>query len=120
MEQGHYERHVRRMRKVYRQKRDMLIQAVEQYFGEHATLSGTSSGLHVILKVESGLTTQDLVDKAYERGVIVQPIVQYHVTHGVHFDNKMDSTNNFLLGFGGLSAKATNEGIKRLAQAWLP
>ena len=50
---GHLDRHVRRMRKVYLEKRDGLISAIQREFQGQAVASGTSSGLHIILNLNS-------------------------------------------------------------------
>src|SRR6185369_17554535 len=53
MEQGHWDRHVRRMRTVYKKKHDTLLRAVEQHFGGRAAIIGAGAGLHVVLQLSS-------------------------------------------------------------------
>ncbi|WP_340256417.1 PLP-dependent aminotransferase family protein [Brevibacillus borstelensis] len=55
MREGHFEKHVRRMRNVYRKKHDTLVQAVRKHMGERAVLIGEDAGFHVLLKVEHHL-----------------------------------------------------------------
>lgn len=52
MEQGHWVRHIRRMRIMYKKKHDALLQAIERHFGNKATVVGQGAGLHVVLQLQ--------------------------------------------------------------------
>jgi GntR family transcriptional regulator/MocR family aminotransferase len=120
MEDGHFERHVRRMRKVYRTKREALLEAVDKYLGGRATISGAASGLHVILEADSVLPSSILVTRAAERGVRLRPISDYHIDGNASPDLPADLRPRFVLGFGGLPEHSIVEGIRRIAQARIP
>lgn len=60
MESGRYDRHVRRMREVYRQRRDVLARALT----EHAPglrLVGLEAGCHAVLELPAGVAEDDVV-----------------------------------------------------------
>ncbi|QYR21988.1 PLP-dependent aminotransferase family protein [Paenibacillus sp. sptzw28] len=120
MEEGHFARHVRRMRKVYRTKRETLLEAVDNYLGGRATISGAASGLHVILETDSVLPSSILVTRAGEQGVRLRPISDYHIDGEASPGFPADPRARFVLGFGGLSEHNIVEGIRRIAQACVP
>lgn len=110
MEQGHWERHVRRMRIIYMQKHDTLLQAVEHHFGGKATVVGQGAGLHVVLQLPDDYTGEaEIIHRAERKGIRLFPFSDFYVT------GKPDSTN-LLLGFGGFTANELEKGISLLAR----
>jgi GntR family transcriptional regulator/MocR family aminotransferase len=131
MIQGHFERHVRKMRKVYSEKRTALLTAIEIYFGQHAQVSGASSGLHLVLHINCSLPVELLIQKAANYGVRIQPVTSCQSkaapAGGLLINSQLEplepfaqASPSFLLGFGGLSKELIMEGIRRLAESWLP
>lgn len=118
MLQGHFDRHVRRMRKVYRHKRETLLRAIQQYMGDCVYVSGAESGLHAILHVTSHFSQKELLQKALDSGVDLRPVSDYHVSRGTAYEVEPESISRFLLGFGGLSSDQIVDGIQRMAKAW--
>ncbi len=120
MEQGHFDKHVRKMRKVYKHKRETLLDAIHSNLGDRVELSGTASGLHVIVKIKSERSTVELIRLAAQSGVRVHAVSDYEAR--LHDDQlesiKQDEVHSFLLGFGGLSSAQITEGISRIAIAW--
>jgi GntR family transcriptional regulator/MocR family aminotransferase len=119
MEQGNLDKHVRKMRKVYRHKREVLLNAIASCMGDHVELSGTTSGLHIIVQVRSDRTSEELVNLAAQGGVQVHSIMDYTVGNlSAHKQSFHRGRAQLLLGFGGLSIDQITEGVSRLAQAW--
>ncbi|MGO4369340.1 PLP-dependent aminotransferase family protein [Paenibacillus sp. MCAF20] len=121
MEQGHLGRHVRRMRKLYRDKRDQLIRAIHAAFGNHANVLGSASGLHLILAFHSTYSTEQLVQLAESQGIRVYPVSYYHVAGRNVFTAASETTtaSQFVLGYGGLTAEQITLGVEKLAEVWL-
>jgi GntR family transcriptional regulator/MocR family aminotransferase len=46
----HLERHVRRMRRLYHQRRMALVSALDQHFGEAAEILGDQAGMHILVR----------------------------------------------------------------------
>ncbi len=108
---GHLERHVRRIRARHAARRAALLGAVARQLGGRAAISGTTAGLHVLLRLD-GLSRRDvpaLCDACRERGVGVYPAAPFYARPPSHAE--------LLLGYGGLSEAAIREGIRRLAVA---
>lgn len=111
MAQGHWERHVRRMRTLYRQKHDAMLAAIARHFG-NATVIGLGAGLHVVVELVSAPTERALLQRAAENGIRLFPFSAFYSTNE-------DETNRLILGFGGLSAGEIEAGITLLARLCL-
>lgn len=109
---GHWERHLNKMRTVYRKKQYTLIQAIEKYFGEQAAIVGVDSGLHLLLSVQNNLSEEELIHKAKENKVKVYPTSVYYAT------DIPDQNPRILLGYGGLNEYEIEQGICLLKDAW--
>ena len=109
MELGHWERHVRRMRTVYKKKHDALLLAVDKHFGPRAEVIGQGAGLHVVLQLPDGTVDEkELLCRAEAKGVRLFPFSATRVT-----DECMPV--RLLLGFGGLTAGEIERGVELLA-----
>lgn len=110
MAQGHWMRHVRRMRIIYKKKHDTLLHAIEHHFGGKAAVVGQGAGLHVVLQLPGeNPGEQEIIHRAELKGIRLFPFSTTCVA------GEPDSTN-LLLGFGGMSAAELEEGIALLAQ----
>ncbi len=110
MEQGHWERHIRRMRMIYKKKHDVLLRAVEAYFGARAVLIGQGAGLHVVMMLPDTTRGEaEILDRARQRGVQLYPFSDFHVIG-------QPETTTILLGFGGMKDSEIEQGIAILSQ----
>lgn len=111
MKNGDFERHIRRMRKIYHGKRKVLLQAVERYLGDQVEVIGEKSGLHVLLNVP-GYDDEKLIERAKAYGVKVYSLSRFW------YNKRKDSSSTVMLGFGRISEDDIEEGVRLLAQAW--
>ncbi|MGE7767224.1 PLP-dependent aminotransferase family protein [Peribacillus sp. NPDC096540] len=111
MENGHWERHLNKMRTIYRKKNKVLLNAIEENFNDLVTVIGEKSGLHVLLKVKNSSTESELIQTAASVGVRVHPTSVYH--------SKKVKDPTILIGYGGLTEREIEEGIRLLKKAWL-
>jgi GntR family transcriptional regulator/MocR family aminotransferase len=110
---GHWERHIRRMRTIYRRKHDTLLRAVEQSFGTHATVVGQGAGLHVVLVLpETPLNETEIIDLARQKSIRLFPFSEFHVTG-------QPEKTTLLLGFGGMTDSEIVRGIELLSRLCL-
>lgn len=110
MEQGHWERHIRRMRMIYKKKHDDLLRAVETHFGPRAVLVGQGAGLHVVMMLpDTTLGEAEILDRARQKGVQLYPFSDFHVTG-------QPEATTLLLGFGGMKGGEIEQGIAILSQ----
>ena len=112
MEKGDWERHVRRMRTLYRKKHDTLLRCVESHFGARAVVSGQGAGLHVVLQLaEHALNERELIERAQKAGILIFPFSGTYAQGG-------SDTLKFLLGFGGMGVEEIEKGIELLFRTW--
>lgn len=108
---GYFERHLNKMRKIYRAKHELLLERLQPMREEFA-VSGENAGLHLLLTSKGGIAEEALVRMAAEHRVRV-----YGLSESMVEDAPDCAT--VLLGFGGLSAEEIAEGVERLRKAWL-
>ena len=110
MDQGHWERHVRRMRIVYKKKHDTLLQAIEHHFGSKASVVGQGAGLHVVLQLDDDNPGEtEIICRAGQRGIRLFSFTATCAT-GESVPTKI------LLGFGGMTAIDIEHGIDLLSR----
>lgn len=108
---GHFERHLNKMRKIYRAKHDLMLQELA-VFDKRFTISGEHGGLHLVLTAKDDVGEDELLKLAADRGVRVYGISDSCVEN-------MEGRAAVLLGFGAMGEDAIIEGIGRLKEAWL-
>ena len=108
MEEGHFERHLNRMRGVYKAKRDFLLHLLKGKKWIH-TILGDNAGLHLVIELNTALTEQELLEKAEKKGIRLYGTNDYFTEGDSCF-----SRVTILLGYGGLSMDVLEEGIGRL------
>lgn len=105
MENGDFERHLNRMRRVYKAKHDFLLKElkkrpwVRQIRGEHA-------GLHLVTEVVCSCSEEQLLAAARDRGVRIYGMSAYRIGRVVQKEPV-----TLLMGFGGLTEEALTEGL---------
>jgi len=109
---GHWERHLRKMRTIYKKKHDTLIQAVSRNFGDEAVIIGQGAGLHVVLELlNSVLSEAELIKRAQAKNIRLFPLSKTYIA-------KHSGKNLIMLGFGGVGSDKIDRGIELLYQAW--
>ncbi|MGN8646518.1 MocR-like pyridoxine biosynthesis transcription factor PdxR [Gracilibacillus sp. HCP3S3_G5_1] len=112
MQQGYWQKHLRKMRHIYQKKHEALYKSVHEFMGTHVKIIGEDSGLHLLLEVKSSNTEEILIERAKQSGVKVYPTSKYWM-------NKNHSKYpKILIGFAGLKEDEMVKGIKLLSEAW--
>jgi GntR family transcriptional regulator / MocR family aminotransferase len=107
IETAAYDRLLRKARRRNRARRDALIAAVERHL-PGARVSGISAGLHALVRLARPVDAQRLLGEAARASVGVYPL-------SLHMIEAMSETDALVLGYGGLSEPAIEEGIRRVA-----
>ncbi|PTH32841.1 PLP-dependent aminotransferase family protein [Staphylococcus agnetis] len=94
MASHHFERHLNRMRKIYRQKRDKLITILREY-PEHIEISGEMTGMHFVITIKNGWTEDQCLKQFQRHRIDLKPLSAYCYHSTPH-------TPQFVLGFGGI------------------
>jgi GntR family transcriptional regulator / MocR family aminotransferase len=112
MEQGYWDRHLRRIRTTYKKKHDALLVAIERHFGERAKVTGQGAGLHVVIGLaDQPYPEKELIQRAVAKGIFLSPFSESYASGS-------SDSNNVMLGFGGMNPEQLEQGIEQLYQAW--
>lgn len=111
MEEGEWNRHIKRMRLVYKRKMQCIVSELKKEFHETITIIGEQSGLYILVKVHLYRSEQWLIDRASKHGVKVYPTSVYFINN--HPDEAL-----IKLGFSNLTFEEIQLGVKLLKKAW--
>jgi GntR family transcriptional regulator / MocR family aminotransferase len=109
MQSGDFERHIRRMRRLYRERRDALVAALAEGFGSRALVGVRHGGLNVLVELDVHREELEIVRRAAVVGVGLHSASSYYSTP--------PSRPTFLMGFAALSSDQIGVGIEKLARA---
>jgi len=106
IEEGLLERHIRKMRKVYMKRREVLRKALTREFGQSVDILGDSTGLHLIAEYKEVEFTKELIERLYQSNVRMYPVEHHTIQKGRH-------VNKVILGYGNLREEEIEEGVCR-------
>jgi GntR family transcriptional regulator/MocR family aminotransferase len=104
---GEFDRHLRRMRPVYRRRRDALLTALGRRL-PWLEPAGISAGLHLVTWLPPRLDETAVVDAARRAGVGIDAVGPYRIGH--------PGPGGLIFGYATVSEQAIAEGINRLAR----
>lgn len=111
IEHGHFMRHMRRARNVYRRRHEAMTKAIMATgLAERFKLSGIETGLHMLLEAEESFDEEAMTNLALEQGIRVYPLSKYCLE---------TNRKGWVLGFAKMDEGAIEEGINRLAKILL-
>lgn len=108
LQTGMLKDHVRHLREVYRDRRDVMLDAMEQYFPPDVTWTRPAGGLFLWVTLPEGVDTVELMQKAVEHNVAFVP--------GTYFYADGGGQNTFRLNFSNALPEQIEIGIRRLGE----
>lgn len=105
---GSFVRHLRRVSRLYRERREIICHSMAKHFGDHFELVPGSSGLHVtaLAKKASVETIASVARHATDVGVAFQQLASYAVTTQMRA--------GITIGYGRIPTTRIAEGLRRL------
>lgn len=107
--EGHFERHIRRMRHLYDQQRQVLVKALRDAFGASATILGEKAGIHLMAKLETSFSDEEVIQRAASVDVGMISAQSYYLAN--------PNVGEFIFGYAQLDEDQIQQGIQGLAQA---
>jgi GntR family transcriptional regulator/MocR family aminotransferase len=104
---GHYDRHVRRARAVYRARRDRLLAALAKHLPE-LPVEGVAAGVHLLLRLPRGVDDRALADAAREASIAVPPLSAFRI--------RPSEDGGLVIGYGRLHEDAVEPATRALAK----
>lgn len=109
IERGCFEKHLNRMRTLYRARRDALLQCIKKHpHYDRVKIKEADSGLHFILEIATDLSDSELKIRAKEKGIKISCLSDYY------YGEKADSQHKIVINYSSLSEKNTEEAVERL------
>jgi GntR family transcriptional regulator / MocR family aminotransferase len=105
--EGHFARHIRRMRTLYLERRNALLEAIDTYIGDKLEVIGTQAGMQLAALLPPGVDDVELSIKAAKLGIAVRPLSISYA--------KRPSRGGVILGYSGVDVHALREGVRKLA-----
>jgi GntR family transcriptional regulator/MocR family aminotransferase len=110
LEAGDLSRHLRRVRPLYRGRRDVALDALGRHLPD-ATAAGVAAGLHLFVGLPDGCDERALVRAARSRGVVVEGTAR-------HWADPAAAPPALVIGYGAAGEAAIERGIATLGEAY--
>ncbi|QSA98196.1 PLP-dependent aminotransferase family protein [Methylococcus sp. EFPC2] len=108
IDEGHLVRHVRKMGKVYGERRGALLRALSRYGGERLQPIGDAVGLHLAVKLSEEIPADELVSSAAADGIRLHALERYALGR--------PAPNGLALGYGMIPSEQIDAAVARLGQ----
>ena len=111
---GHFDQHLRRMRQLYNSRRQALITALNQHFGDRIEIMGENAGIHLMAKIKTNLADEIILQTAAAAGIGLISARNYYL--------EPQNQGEFIFGYGQLEETEIEKGISQLkailAKSW--
>src|SRR6266550_3893449 len=104
--EGHFARHVRRMRPIYAERRRVLVAEIQQQFGDRATIIGDEAGLHLAVVVRRLQNDAKIAAKAAKESLWLSAL------SGLYLGSVRQQ--GFILGFGNTNLSQIAPAVRQL------
>jgi 2-aminoadipate transaminase len=107
--EGFIDRHTEHIKAFYRERRDVMLRAIEEHFPSDAHFTRPAGGLFVWAELPRDVDTRELLLEAVQDKVAFVPGQGFHADHS--------GTNTMRLNFSNVRPEQLREGIRRLGRA---
>jgi GntR family transcriptional regulator / MocR family aminotransferase len=104
--EGHFARHLRRTKALYRERRSALVAALDNELGDAHTVLGGQAGLHLVAALTTQRSDREIAARAAAQGLWAMPLSSCYLG--------APRRSGFVLGFGGAAVAELGEGTRRL------
>ncbi|HEV2288301.1 MAG TPA: PLP-dependent aminotransferase family protein [Candidatus Acidoferrales bacterium] len=108
LREGHFSRHIRRMRAVYAERRGLLIQCLQGELGSRVEIGGAEAGMHFCMMVK-GISDREVAERAATRGIALVPLSRLYFGKA--------KRQGFIVGFGSTSTEQIPGAVRKLREA---
>ena len=106
--EGHFARHIRRIRTVYEERYERLVASIRGRLAGRLSVTPVGAGLSLPVFLEDGITEDDVLRLAPDHALDLKPLSFATVCH--------PQRPGLLLGFGGLDTAEIESGVERLVR----
>lgn len=101
--EGHFARHIQRMRKLYAERREATKAGLESVLGKHMRIDSQPGGMHLILRLQGKRSDRRLAARMREEGLYAEALTDWTMGR--------DGASALLLGFTNIDAQSTAESL---------
>ncbi|HMK86895.1 MAG TPA: PLP-dependent aminotransferase family protein, partial [Steroidobacteraceae bacterium] len=109
--EGHLARHVRRMQRIYRARRDLLLHELRSRFERWFQVLPSVAGLHLTVQLDRAYEEDRVIESAIRQGVRVAPLRRFYPG--------APTMRGLVLGYGNIDERGIEEGLDRLHRSLL-
>lgn len=113
---GFLDQHVKLIRRVYRERRDVMLKALEEFFPASVTWTHPQGGLFLWVTLPTGLDMKAVFQSALEQNVAFVPGESFYANDGQDVAS-CEGCRHMRLNFSNAAPEQIREGIRRLAAA---
>ena len=106
MNEGHFARHIRRMRQLYGQRRAALVEHLSTELGNSVEIAGAEAGMYLTILLSRGIRDQDVAERAARERLWVQPLSPAYLGDAVR--------HGLVLGFASTSVGEVPKAVGHL------
>lgn len=103
-----FDRHVHKMRKIYGQRRQVLLESLEETFGRDWAVYGDSAGLHIAIDFPGMQLDETFKNHCLQNGLYITPLESHCIKRGQH-------ESKLLIGYGHLDPDEIKKGVAILS-----
>jgi GntR family transcriptional regulator/MocR family aminotransferase len=104
--EGHFERHIRRMRILYRERRSALIDNIREHLGPIVGVMGGEAGMHLSITLPDGSNDVEIAERAAQQNLWIWPLSSSYL--------EKPGRPGFILGFGSTSVEEIPRAVLKL------
>ncbi|MEM5328675.1 PLP-dependent aminotransferase family protein [Paraburkholderia sp. JHI2823] len=108
--EGHFTSHIRKMRALYGQRRQVLLDALTRRYGDALPAIGGDAGLHVVLQLPEGSDDRAVAEAALARNIVVRPLSGY-------YSSRERANAGLLIGYACVPDEEIPPAFETLAEA---
>jgi GntR family transcriptional regulator/MocR family aminotransferase len=106
MNEGHFARHIRRMRLLYGERRTALVDGLRKEFGSALEMLGTEAGMHLVVTLPEAFRDQEVAARAARQKLWLWPLSPTYIGKA--------SRQGLVLGFGSTTVAAMPNALRQL------
>jgi GntR family transcriptional regulator / MocR family aminotransferase len=107
--EGHFARHIRRMRTLYKERQEILVMAARRELEGLMEVAPAEAGMHLVGWLPKSVNDKTASEKAKRHGVEAAPLSAFAA-------NEL-TRGGLVLGYTGVNSKQIKDGVRRLAKA---
>lgn len=113
LNEGYYERHLNKMRAIYKGRHDVLLEELKP-FRKICRISGEHAGVHILLTFTNGMTEEEAIERAASKGIGIYGLSHYQVG-----EVRQPRHDTVILGYANLQEEEIRSAVSLLREVWL-